>query len=323
MSTEGIDIRKKCPEGKSLGTCQDDSQVEAKRGRLRDVDNRETGYKYCRHKYDSHKLWIDQVTYGNQPIKIEGNDGKKSISFSDIHPKVWEVTTYYSFEHDNGKTTIKVPLALRVQSNTSEYNCGNYCWYENLGRDNLTWRSISSTQNFPEDDPGKGGNEFKNKLDELACKLHKLHIVDIYKISNYKCACGKANVTVTPITDKNDGDLKGYIKYEYSYASDKNFVRYKRVNIKDGDDDKLLTLNKDTPKLSAYYWDQDEKRRKKPLLMEVHVQRFSGIPVIVSNNGDSDSKQWTMIMPESGELQLKGDELKKALHKQSANFSDL
>ncbi|AFZ79906.1 hypothetical protein BEWA_027550 [Theileria equi strain WA] len=294
MSQKGIDIRKKCPEGKSLGTCQDDSQVEAKRGRLRDVDNRETGYRYCRHKNDTEGVVINNLSYGNQPLKIENGGGGEPTLFSDIHPKVWEVTTYYSFEHDNGKTTIKVPLALRVRSKTDE-DSDNVTWYENMGGGNTLWKSITSTNDFPTSDAGKGGNKFTKKLDNLTCKLHNLHIVNIHRTKDYRCACTQANVTVIP-----EPSTDGYIKYRHEYKTDVNTVRYKHVILEDEDGYGPIELTlKDTPSLSAYYWGKDEERRK-PLLMEVTLGgNFEGLKttVPVSNNGDPYNSKWTIMDP--------------------------
>ncbi|AFZ79556.1 hypothetical protein BEWA_024050 [Theileria equi strain WA] len=299
-----IDIRNKCPnikDGKNTCQCKDVYQIKALRGTLKGTDGRDTDYRYCKHRNETNELLIKDLNYNGQPLKVE--DGRGSKLLSATHSTIWEVTTYYSFEHDKNAHVIKVPLILGVRSKISEYNSDNVTWYENssINGDNLTWKRIDDpgTENeYPKTDKEHATTEgFTKKLNELTCNLHKLHIVDIYRTSSYDCACSNAHVTVIP--DKGT-TLPGYTKYNYQYTSSENFVRYKRVNIKDGDDDKPLTLNHRTPKLSVYYWDADKKRRKKPLLMEVYVggekllEGHDDTPVLVFNSGVKDNSKWTM-----------------------------
>ncbi|AFZ79589.1 hypothetical protein BEWA_024380 [Theileria equi strain WA] len=307
MYSKGVDVKYKCHNSKSdksKCTCKNDHRIEVEERTLKD-DGKDTDYRYFIHRNRTTESLIKDLNYGGEILQIE-NAGTYT-PFSDEHQEIWEVVTYYSFKHDNGRTTIKVPLALRTRSKIGEDN-DKVTWYENSG-DNLTWREIEGTGSFPTDYPGQGGDKFTKKLNELACTLHKLHIVNIYETKDYNCACSQAKVQVIA----NDKTVPGYKNYRHEYETEESSVRYRNFNLEDKDGG-FVKLDKDTPKLSVYYWDADEKRKKKPLIMEVALGGyFIGTEVIVSNNGEPNNGKWTI----TGEL---GPVSADTLHKQKCKL---
>ncbi|EKX72370.1 hypothetical protein BEWA_048370 [Theileria equi strain WA] len=301
MSPEGVDIKYKCHNGKSGKNkciCQSDGRIEVEEGTLKDTYGKETSYRYCIHWNRRIEPLIANLNYGNQHLNIKNSESKASTSFSDEHHEIFEVTTYYSFEHDDGKTTIRVPLVLRVQSKASEDSGGSYYWYENTGTngDNLTWKRIPGVENeYPKNNKDPASSDLVQKLKDLTCSLHNLHIVDIYKAKNYSCPCGKANVTVRSETK---ADLSGYTQYEYTYKTKENSVIYENVTLEDDYSGNPLILNDITGDLSVFYWNED-KKRKKPLMLEVSVG-IAGIgvgttKVYYGNKGDENNKKWIPI----------------------------
>ncbi|AFZ79858.1 hypothetical protein BEWA_027070 [Theileria equi strain WA] len=269
-------------------------------------------------RYNLYELWIDKVTYGGKDLQIEDNGDGQSQLLSVTHTEILEATTYYSIKHDTGERFIKVPLAIRVQDARYE---GAF-WYENKGGNNLTWKSITSTGDFPRDDPGQGGNEFIDKLNDLTCQLHNLHSVNIHENGDFKrayyCPCGQANVTIEPTS--NYTPTGGYICYLHTYDPNVTRVIYRSTLLEwrmSTNDDKYapFSLNQQTPTLYVFYWDKDKKCTR-PLIIGVYVGKDSGgIPVPVCNDGYSDNSKWTMIPDRVGEHVFAG-----TLHEQKCRL---
>ncbi|AFZ80009.1 hypothetical protein BEWA_028590 [Theileria equi strain WA] len=233
---------------------------------------------------------ITHIKYGEKDLII----ADEYINLADKHKPITNVSVYFNVKHDGGDE-IKKPLLLKLKIK----NNGNNPWYENTG-DSKTWRRISGTRVNPFYKGSIPTQALKEKLNKVACKLHNLHFLDIYKTKDYECPCGTAKVKVTE--DKTGGGIPGYIKYEYSYTSNKNSVRYKNLNLKwknNGEnkyDETFPLVRKDTPNLTVYYCKEDEKRKKKPLLMQVSLGRnFGGIPIPLGNDGDPYNSTWTVI----------------------------
>ncbi|AFZ80077.1 hypothetical protein BEWA_029270 [Theileria equi strain WA] len=159
-----IDISKKC-----RGSCTDDPRISART----DLVGGTIDYGFCAHEKLS--TWITGLNYANKPLRIEYEKGVSHTSFSTNYSMIWEATTYYR-DYGN-RATIQTPLLLGVK----DYSGAEYKWYENLDKGNTIWRKIGNTNEFPTIDPGQGGNEFKDKLDQLACRLQGIVEINLSK----------------------------------------------------------------------------------------------------------------------------------------------
>ncbi|AFZ81055.1 hypothetical protein BEWA_004630 [Theileria equi strain WA] len=311
-----IDIKYKCSEKNNRrkkgkiepGICRHGFEAS-----LRNLSNspKETGYKVCKHKGGTFN--IRRLTYGNEELK----DESESL-LTRKHNIITEVCTYYSDKYNGDDERIKVPLILGVREKTGT----PYHWYENLGGNNLTWREINDTSGFPQFS-NESTQKFLGKLNELTCQLHKLHSVNIYEDRNYSCPCGKTNVTVV---ENEGGGIPGYTKYKHTYDTYANSARYKDTALKFKYDDRYdpFSLSKETLQLTVYYSEED-KGRKRPLLMDVSVWD-SGDIIPLGNIGVKDNSEWSMITDEDGGylltlssevLSLKLQELKKELYQEA------
>ncbi|AFZ79866.1 hypothetical protein BEWA_027150 [Theileria equi strain WA] len=292
-----IDIRNKCPKENEKGQCKDDRVIHAEKGNL---PGPAANYGYVTHSIPSGE-GIRELTYGVQSLKID-NDKGETTAFSAKYPNLKEVTTYYYTKDTYNKNEIDVPLALRV-SNKGE---AHYL-YLNIGEDHTKWRQVPLIDGLKIPTGGNTNEELTSRLNNQACKLHNLDSVNIYEKIPYKCPCGKTNVTVSPETIT---DFSGYTKYKHSYDTNANSVRYQSTVLKlkdEGAEDEIPLGTEQIRELFVYYWNADKGRNhRKPLLMEVDV---GGTKVPLGNDGNKDNKRWTMIAPEDGDVELKGEEL--------------
>ncbi|AFZ79241.1 hypothetical protein BEWA_020880 [Theileria equi strain WA] len=167
MSTT-IDIQNKCPLGGG-STCQENSQIRARKDVVKDA----TDYEYCTH-YFLFGQWIGQLNYGEKPLKIW--DVKIQYTpFNSRYTRSEVVTVYY--RKDSNRNRIKVPLILGIKESKSD----GYRWYENLGKGNTIWKEINDTSGFPKSDTDPANSQFKDKLDELACKLQNIVEINLSK----------------------------------------------------------------------------------------------------------------------------------------------
>ncbi|EKX73026.1 hypothetical protein BEWA_015870 [Theileria equi strain WA] len=303
MST--INIKKKCPEGRSPGTCQDDGVVQATKGKL---PAPVADYEYVTH--DMSKItWTGELTYDGTSLQIKHGNGNYT-SFSQEYPNLQEVTTYYYTKGTYNKDDIDVPLVLRVHSIGRPYYL-----YLNIGGDHTKWEQVPLSDDFTIHTDHATNPVLTSRLKNQACKLHNLDSVDIYEDKKYSCPCGKTNVTV-----EQEGTVPWYKKYRHSYDTNANSVRYKDVVLEWKDDESYtpVPLSKDIHHLSVYYWEMDLQRTK-PLVMEVAVGNFGDIPIPLGNDGEKSNQRWTMILDED-EFQLGEPLTEKILHKQTCKL---
>ncbi|AFZ79284.1 hypothetical protein BEWA_022970 [Theileria equi strain WA] len=249
-----VDIRKKC---RNRCTCPKSAGlITTKTGSLKNAAD----YGYCTHEKDSGER-IKGLNYGRQSLQIE--NGNSSIPFTDTHGRSEVVTVYY--REDSNRNRIKVPLILGIK----DHKGAGYTWYENLGGNNLTWKKIEDTHDFPKSDSGLAGPLFKENLDRVACSLHNLHKVDISNDgqNSYYCKiCTKSKVT---LTHEKIQEIYAKINHSpqestpYHVTHERNLVKYKETS----EHSKLLSVNKNDT-ISVFYWEGDDKREN-PLLIEV------------------------------------------------------
>ncbi|EKX72092.1 hypothetical protein BEWA_045560 [Theileria equi strain WA] len=307
-----IDIKNKCPKGENGGhrteECARYSRLIAS---LRNLDgNKPPHYRVCKHTGDR-IVSVTNLKYGEKELTDEKYD-----PLSTKHQPITEVSTYYSATYDGSQNSIEKPLLLKIKDDKE------YHWYENKGDPlNTKWENIPDGEKLFYDGYNLKGDALKKRLNDLTCRIHNFHSVNIYEKGDdgkYSCpACGKYEVTVSSETKT---DISGYTKHKHTYDADTNLVRYDATVLewKDGDNYKPIPLNdRYDNSLGVYYWDKDEEC-KRPLLMEIGL--FGEIPVSLGNNGEKGNSKWTMIMPEGDELQLKGNELQKILHQQKCKL---
>ncbi|AFZ80071.1 hypothetical protein BEWA_029210 [Theileria equi strain WA] len=300
-----LDISKKCK--KQTCKCKGKKHLTASSGPVGS-----TGFRYCKHSSKVHS--IVNLKYDDSELKyVDGGSGILATN----HERIQEVSTYYHKDYDK-KDYIEKPLLLRIKDGSGEH------WYSNVdakdskedqhdeykGKPNTGWKKIDGSQFY-----GKYDNPTEKlieKLNDLTCKLHKLHRVDISKgdvDGKYSCpACGKYKVTVT----KKESFGK-YIKYEHSYNYNPNSVRYDSTDlewrISDRNDYEPFPLNHHTPSLSVYYLDEDTYRMK-PLIIQVSA--LYGI-VSLGNDEKEGNKNWTIITSKDHGFELEEDELEEKL----------
>ncbi|EKX72097.1 hypothetical protein BEWA_045610 [Theileria equi strain WA] len=265
MST--VDIKKRCPEGRSPGTCQDDRFIQAEKGNL--PDNAK-GYEYVTHDL-SNITWTGELTYDGHPLVIEGDRG--TTTFSKKYPNLKEVTTYYYREGEKYEEKIQIPLVLRIHSVGRPYYL-----YLNKGGDHTKWKSVP-LKDLKEIPAHGNTTEYLNeKLKRQTCTLHRLHKIDIRndgtnKTNPYTCpVCKKAKLFLKVDTPGQPidyykkcchapQDTKGKIKYPLTYGND--LIKYRERD----DKSKSLSVKKGDD-ISVYYWEGDDKHEN-PLLIQV------------------------------------------------------
>ncbi|EKX73824.1 hypothetical protein BEWA_038620 [Theileria equi strain WA] len=322
MFSKDIDIKNKCPQGRSTGTCQDDQSIQADKGTLPDDA---TDYGYVTHSSLGKR--IGMLTYGGRSLEIE--DGKRT-TFSTKYHNLEKVTTYYYTKGTDNKDEIKVPLVLRVRNKGGAYHL-----YFNIGGDNIKWKWIPLHNSLVIPAGDRTTQELTNTLVVQTCRLHILHKIDICKGDNgnklYTCpACGKARLWSDaekygkPIdcyrkfchTLLDDGN--GRVTYPVTYGND--LISYQEYN---GKIWKSLSVSKsDCSSVSVYYWIGDENLDN-PLLMEVKRTGGGGSDWY-ENIGDYGGKHYRWIKLEPGEIASfsnYGKELEKKLDLLSCVFN--
>ncbi|EKX72564.1 hypothetical protein BEWA_050320 [Theileria equi strain WA] len=293
--------------------------IKVKTNAIKDVSE----YKHCTHE----KLytWIGDIKYGNQPLQIK-NDNERSKPLKHEHYYLEVVTTYYHGTYNSTKRRITVPLILGIKEKT----VGDYTWYENTG-DGIKWKKIGNTGGFPNSDPGQCGKEFTKKLNDLTCKLHKLHIIDIRKTVNnggspYICSvCNKAKLLLTVEIPGSSVDC--YRKFCHAPADDDGKITYPvtygndTIRYRERDDKfKLLSVKKgDT--ISVYYWEGDNTHDN-PLLIEVKPN--VGQSTWYENTGTSGGKhdKWRKLKQDETTNFSNSYKLKKKLDRLSCTLNN-
>ncbi|EKX73897.1 recombinational repair protein, putative [Theileria equi strain WA] len=306
---QGFDNR---PGLKCSGYCKDSTFVTAEVGDLQGTQ----GYGFCTHKV-RFGLLIDVIGYGGTELNIHTN-GTSYKPFSESHGRLYEITTYYSTLYDKDTNVIKVPLIIAVR----DYLQGPYKWFENTG-DSITWKNINQSGDFPSSDTESIKPQFRRKLNDLTCTLHKRHRVDMrQKPPSYKCSiCGNATVKVqegallgdlsiykkfghTP--QYNTGD-KYHLTYEYNEVR-----RWENFSISYEDNVKEVTVN---------YWEGDEDR-KNPLL--INISLTSGISQWYENvSQDGRNTSWRPVNEQViGDLSNQNN-LRDRLHLLNCHFNSV
>ncbi|EKX72002.1 hypothetical protein BEWA_016800 [Theileria equi strain WA] len=330
-----INIKYKCPKGEdSRATTVECSTHKHFRAFLSNVysDSKEADYRVCKHTRD--RVSIITLKYGGKELTIADDTSAK---LTNIHPNIKEVSTYYHKYYDSDNKEINKPLVLKLK----EYG-GKVHWYSNAdARDekgeqdggttwepNTKWNAIDGNKFYDRD---LKGDVLKRQLDELTCKLHNLHYIDISRNEKpdpyYSCpVCKKYSVRVS-----KDDTIGEYTKYKHTYTADANSVRYNDTLLKwryeegDVDYDETFPLESDKiPYLTVYYWEKD-KEHTKPLILEVGLGYASLYYVNDRNVNDrnvnnNDNSRWSRITGKDGGLQLEDDELKKALQELKYNL---
>ncbi|AFZ80304.1 hypothetical protein BEWA_031570 [Theileria equi strain WA] len=290
MPPKGIDIRNKCPNNEtgSAGPCQDDNRIEVKGGTLKG-----TNYEYCTHSWKN-SIWIINPNYGGRLLKIEEGVGGKPTSFNIRNPVVWEITTYYHKDYDKNASFIKAPLVLRI--NNARYG-DHYEWYENAG-DGIKWKKIDTADGFPKNNKNPVNQNFTEKLNKLACQLHRLHRLNLYKKDidpPYNCPiCKNARVTV-----QQESKIKDvYSRFKHILTEDGKYcVYYKDALIKyqessSGKFTALEVTNKNH--IYVYYWDGDIDHIN-PLLIEVKLSTVKSNWYENARYGDDKNDKWRKL----------------------------
>ncbi|AFZ79994.1 hypothetical protein BEWA_028440 [Theileria equi strain WA] len=175
MASKDVDIKNNC--NVSCRCSGNAGFISAKTESVTGAGN----YGYCTH--EKLFVWIGGIKYGLHDLQIQDNKEPKKLK--EKYHRLEVVTTYYH-NYGIGGLFIKTPLLIGVKSTKG----GTYEWYENTGTngDNLTWRKIYNHSGFPNSDTDLANPQFKNKLDELACRLQNIVEINLSK-DKYEVYC--------------------------------------------------------------------------------------------------------------------------------------
>ncbi|AFZ80181.1 hypothetical protein BEWA_030340 [Theileria equi strain WA] len=278
MGTITVDIWRKC-SGKCKCSGISRIHVIAKAG-----DVASTGYGFSTHA----------ATEGNTlKTSWKGNELERTNGIRESFRDLNSITTYYHTKYDGLHGFINRPLLVRVKRSPNKVY-----WYENAGHYlNVKWRRINDTNNYPEENSYIIIDNFKDKLDTLACDLYGLHgiYIDYDARYNFKCELCSKELNVNVRLESISQSFTKYKRYKYENLENASVLVYKGNKLKYLKQPRYakayyhqIPVDEDNYSyIGVYYWDADNDRNN-PLMVEIAT--ISGVTFWFENISKPDKE---------------------------------